>query len=94
MGTLGSGNHYFEVQRVAVIYEPSIASQFALSEDDVVISIHCGSRGLGHQIGTDYLREMLLSAPCHGIDLPDRELACAPINSELGNATSAQCVPA
>jgi tRNA-splicing ligase RtcB len=84
MGTLGSGNHYLEVQRVAVIYEPSIGRQFALSEGDIVISIHCGSRGLGHQIGTDYLREMLLAAPDHGIDLPDRELACAPINSELG----------
>ncbi len=84
MGTLGSGNHYLEVQRVAVIYEPSIASQFALSEGDIVISIHCGSRGLGHQIGTDYLREMLLSAPDYGVELPDRELACAPIQSELG----------
>ena len=84
MGTLGSGNHYLEVQRVTVIYEPSIGSQFGLSEGDIVISIHCGSRGLGHQIGTDYLREMVLSAPNYGIDLPDRELACAPIKSQLG----------
>ena len=84
MGTLGSGNHYLEIQRVAVIYEPEIARQFELAEDDVLVSIHCGSRGLGHQIGTDYLREMLLSAPEFGIDLPDRELACAPIRSELG----------
>ncbi len=84
MGTLGSGNHYLEVQRVAVIYEASVARQFGLSEGDIVISIHCGSRGLGHQIGTDYLREMLLAAPGFGIDLPDRELACAPINSSLG----------
>jgi len=84
MGTLGSGNHYLEVQRVATIYEPEIARQFELAEDDVLISIHCGSRGLGHQIGTDYLREMLLSAPEFGIDIPDRELACAPIRSELG----------
>jgi tRNA-splicing ligase RtcB len=84
MGTLGSGNHYLEVQRVATIYEPEIARQFELAEDDVLVSIHCGSRGLGHQIGTDYLREMLLSAPEFGIDIPDRELACAPIRSELG----------
>ncbi len=84
MGTLGSGNHYLEVQRVAAIYEPEIAKQFELAKDDVLISIHCGSRGLGHQIGTDYLREMLVSAPEFGIDLPDRELACAPIRSELG----------
>ena len=84
MGTLGSGNHYLEVQRVATIFDAGIARQFALAEDDIVISIHCGSRGLGHQIGTDYLREMLVSAPDHGIELPDRELACAPIRSELG----------
>jgi tRNA-splicing ligase RtcB len=84
MGTLGSGNHYLEVQRVAAIYAPEIAAQFALAENDIVISIHCGSRGLGHQIGTDYLREMVLAAPGFGLDLPDRELACAPIRSDLG----------
>lgn len=84
MGTLGSGNHYLEVQRVAEIHEPDIATQFSLARDDAIISIHCGSRGLGHQIGTDYLREMLLAAPDHGIDLPDRELACAPIVSKVG----------
>ncbi|NNF48333.1 MAG: RtcB family protein, partial [Woeseiaceae bacterium] len=63
MGTLGSGNHYLEVQRVATVFDSDIARQFAIAEDDIVISIHCGSRGLGHQIGTDYLREMLVSAP-------------------------------
>jgi tRNA-splicing ligase RtcB len=84
MGTLGSGNHYLEIQRVAKIYDADIALQFGLEEDDIVISIHCGSRGLGHQIGTDYLREMLIAAPEFGLDLPDRELACAPIHSELG----------
>jgi tRNA-splicing ligase RtcB len=84
MGTLGSGNHYLEIQRVASIYDADIARQYGLEEDDVVISIHCGSRGLGHQIGTDYLREMLLAAPEFGLELPDRELACAPIHSELG----------
>jgi tRNA-splicing ligase RtcB len=84
MGTLGSGNHYLELQRVADIHAPRIARLYGLALDDVVISIHCGSRGLGHQIGTDYLREMLLAAPEHGLDLPDRELACAPIRSDLG----------
>lgn len=84
MGTLGSGNHYLEVQRVAEITAPDIAEEFELAEDDVVISIHCGSRGLGHQIGTEYLREMVLTAQEHGIVLPDKELACAPLRSELG----------
>jgi tRNA-splicing ligase RtcB len=84
MGTLGSGNHYLEVQRVAEIFDPAIASAYALGTDELVISIHCGSRGLGHQIGTDYLREMLLAASEFGLTLPDRELACAPIHSELG----------
>ncbi|MFO7562074.1 MAG: RtcB family protein [Enhygromyxa sp.] len=80
MGTLGSGNHYLEVQRVTELFDPA----FGLAVDDVVISIHCGSRGLGHQIGTDFLREMNRTAAAHGLELPDRELACAPIRSELG----------
>jgi len=84
MGTLGSGNHYLEVQHVAEIREPRAAAAFGLSRGDVVLSIHCGSRGLGHQVGTEYLREMLIEAPRHGITLPDRELACAPLRSELG----------
>jgi tRNA-splicing ligase RtcB len=84
MGTLGSGNHYLEVQRIAEIFAPDIARRYELREDDVLISIHCGSRGLGHQIGTDYLREMVVAAPEFGLALPDRELACAPIRSELG----------
>ncbi len=84
MGTLGSGNHYLEVQRVAEICDAPIAGAFGLELDDVVVSIHCGSRGLGHQVGTDYLREMVLAADGFGLELPDRELACAPIRSELG----------
>jgi tRNA-splicing ligase RtcB len=84
MGTLGSGNHYLEVQRVAEIYDRGVADAFGLHEDDVVVSIHCGSRGLGHQIGTEFLREMLVGAKAAGIVLPDRELACAPIRSPLG----------
>jgi tRNA-splicing ligase RtcB len=84
MGTLGSGNHYLEVQHVAEVYRPEIAQGFGLRAGEVVISIHCGSRGLGHQIGTDYLGEMVQAAPSYGIHLPDRELACAPIRSDLG----------
>ncbi|MCP4299336.1 MAG: RtcB family protein [Gammaproteobacteria bacterium] len=84
MGTLGSGNHYLEVQRVAQIFDDAIATAYGLVPDDVVVSIHCGSRGLGHQIGTDYLREMVLAAADYGLVLPDRELACAPILSSLG----------
>lgn len=84
MGTLGSGNHYLEVQHVVEIYRPRIAQDFGLRVGEIVVSIHCGSRGLGHQIGTEYLSEMVQAAPMHGLVLPDRELACAPIRSELG----------
>jgi tRNA-splicing ligase RtcB len=84
MGTLGSGNHYLEVQEVAEILDDATARAFGLEKGAVVVSIHCGSRGLGHQIGTEYLRDMAVTAAEHGITLPDRELACAPINSEIG----------
>src|SRR6516225_10433513 len=84
MGTLGSGNHYLEVQEVTAVFEPSIAQVFGLEIGDIVVMIHCGSRGLGHQIGTEFLKRMALSAEQHGIRLSDRELACAPINSDLG----------
>jgi tRNA-splicing ligase RtcB (3'-phosphate/5'-hydroxy nucleic acid ligase) len=84
MGTLGSGNHYLEIQAVAEIHDTRVADIFGLAPDDVVATIHCGSRGLGHQIGTEFLKEMLLAAKAAGIELVDRELACAPINSEVG----------
>ncbi|HSN29556.1 MAG TPA: RtcB family protein [Kofleriaceae bacterium] len=84
MGTLGSGNHYLEVDRIAEIFAPDAAEAFGLRAGQAVVLIHCGSRGLGHQIGTDYLRDMVVAAPGFGIRLPDRELACAPIESELG----------
>ena len=84
MGTLGSGNHYLEVQEVAKVYDNATARIFGIKEGDIVVTIHCGSRGLGHQIGTEYLKEMAISAAGYGINLPDRELACAPINSPLG----------
>lgn len=84
MGTLGSGNHYLEVQAVAEIFDEAIAKRYGLAMDDVLVTIHCGSRGLGHQIGSEFLRDMAITAPAHGIALPDRELACAPIKSEVG----------
>jgi tRNA-splicing ligase RtcB len=84
MGTLGSGNHYLEVQEVAELFDPEVAEAYGLRQGEVVVSIHCGSRGLGHQIGTEFLKDMAVSAPDHGIQLPDRELACAPLRSELG----------
>ena len=81
MGTLGSGNHYLEVQRVAKIVDAKAAAGFDLHRDDIVVSIHCGSRGLGHQVGTDYLKSMVTEGYR---PTPDRELACAPIRSDLG----------
>ncbi len=84
MGTLGSGNHYLEVQAVAEIFDAKVAEIYRLEQDDVVVTIHCGSRGLGHQIGTEFLKDMVVAAQAFGITLPDRELACAPIYSEVG----------
>src|SRR5512134_3242170 len=84
MGTLGSGNHYLELQRVAQIYNTRAAEAFGLAEGQVVVSIHCGSRGLGHQIGTEFLVSLAKAASRLGITLPDRELACAPIKSPEG----------
>ncbi len=84
LGTLGSGNHYLEVQVVDRIDDERIAAAFGLAADNIVVSVHCGSRGLGHQIGTEFLREMAIAAPKYGIELPDLELACAPIESDLG----------
>jgi tRNA-splicing ligase RtcB len=84
MGTLGSGNHYLEVQEVAEVFDAGAAAGFGLRKGEIVIAIHCGSRGLGHQIGTEFLREMAVAAAETGIELPDRELACAPIDSAIG----------
>jgi tRNA-splicing ligase RtcB len=84
MGTLGSGNHYLEVQAVAEIFDERAAAAFGLAKGNVLVTIHCGSRGLGHQIGTEYLRDMVVAAEASGLALPDRELACAPIQSDVG----------
>ena len=84
MGTLGSGNHYLEIQFVAEIFDSSIADVFGIKKGDITVSIHCGSRGLGHQIGTEFLKKMVITAPAYGLELPDRELASSPINSPVG----------
>lgn len=84
MGTLGSGNHYLEVQIVKEIYDQAAANAYGIRENQVIISIHCGSRGLGHQIGTDYLVSLAKAASKLGILLPERDLACAPINTKEG----------
>jgi tRNA-splicing ligase RtcB len=84
LGTIGSGNHFVEVDYVEEIYDTSIASAYGLQKGMVVILIHTGSRGLGHQIATDHIRQIMSSMPGYGIKVPDRELACVPFNSEEG----------
>ena len=86
MGTLGSGNHYVEVQAVDRVHDAEAARAFGLVEGQVVVTIHCGSRGLGHQVCTDYSKRMALDAPRHGIHLPERDLACSPLDSSTGRA--------
>lgn len=84
VGTLGSGNHFLEIQKVAEIFDEKAAKAFDLFKNQVVIMIHTGSRGLGHQVATDYIKIMMQSMPKYGINLPDRELAACPINSLEG----------
>jgi len=84
LGTLGSGNHFLEIQKVEKIFDADVASIFGLQEGSVTVMIHCGSRGLGHQTCTDYVRRMIPKLSEWGIVLPDRELACAPFNSPEG----------
>jgi tRNA-splicing ligase RtcB len=85
LGSLGSGNHYLEVQRVDKIFLPEIAKQMGIeNEGQITAMIHCGSRGLGHQVATDYIRIMEKAMQKYGIKIPDRELACAPVQSSEG----------
>jgi len=84
VGTLGSGNHFLEVQKVAEVFDEEIAKTFGLFKDQVVIMIHTGSRGLGHQIATDYIRLFMGLMDKYKINVPDREFACVPFNSEEG----------
>jgi tRNA-splicing ligase RtcB len=83
VGSLGSGNHFLEVQRVTDIYRPEVASAFGLEDDQIVVLIHCGSRGLGHQVCSDYLRDIEEAHPDLVAELPDTELAAAPAGSDL-----------
>jgi tRNA-splicing ligase RtcB len=86
VGTLGSGNHFLEVQRVERIHDAGAAEAFGLREGQVVVLIHSGSRGLGHQVCTDYVKRMDAAVRGYGIDLPDRQLSCAPASSPEGEA--------
>jgi len=86
LGTLGSGNHFLEVQYVESLHDHGAARAMGLETGQVVLSIHCGSRGLGHQVCTDYLAQMGAAMRRYGISLPDRQLACVPIQSEEGQA--------
>jgi tRNA-splicing ligase RtcB len=83
-GTLGAGNHFLEIQVIEKIYEPEVAKVFGLEEGQVTVMIHCGSRGLGHQICTDYLRVIGKAMAHYGIHVPDRQLACVPVDSKEG----------
>jgi tRNA-splicing ligase RtcB len=86
LGTIGSGNHFVEVQRVERIFDSNAAAALGLREGQLTILIHTGSRGLGHQVCTDYVRSMDAVMARHEIKLPDRELACAPFHSKEGQA--------
>jgi tRNA-splicing ligase RtcB len=86
LGSLGSGNHFLEVQTVEVVYDPQTAGALGLSEGLVTVMIHTGSRGLGHQVCTDYLDITGKALRRYGITVPDRQLACAPVDSEEARA--------
>jgi tRNA-splicing ligase RtcB len=86
IGTLGSGNHFLELQRVERIYDDAAARAYRLHEGQVTILIHSGSRGLGHQVCTDFVKRMDARLSQHGIQLPDRQLSCAPVESPDGQA--------
>ena len=86
LGSLGSGNHFLEVQKVAEIHDEEAANRMGIKEGTITILIHCGSRGFGHQVCSDYLRVAEQSMDKYNIHLPDKELACVPNNSEEGNS--------
>ncbi|MGE5858588.1 MAG: RtcB family protein [Solirubrobacterales bacterium] len=86
LGTMGAGNHFIELQRVERVIDPVAAEAFGLRSDQVTVLIHSGSRGLGHQVCTDYVKRMDAALSRHRIVLPDRQLACAPLSSPEGQA--------
>lgn len=86
LGSLGSGNHFLEVQKVAEVHDEEAANRMGLKEGTITILVHCGSRGFGHQVCSDYLRVSEQAMTKYDINLPDRELACVPNNSEEGDS--------
>jgi tRNA-splicing ligase RtcB (3'-phosphate/5'-hydroxy nucleic acid ligase) len=84
LGTVGSGNHFVELQRVDAVHDEEQARRFGLHEGQVTVLIHSGSRGLGHQVCTDFVKRMDAALGRHGIELPDRQLSCAPLSSKEG----------
>jgi len=84
LGTLGSGNHFLEIQKVEEIFDEKVAKVFGLFKNQITIMIHTGSRGLGHQVATDYIRYFLGLMKKYNISVPDREFACVPFNSKDG----------
>ncbi len=85
LGSLGSGNHFLELDVVDEVFDERTAGIYGLKEGTVTITVHCGSRGCGHQIATDYLQEMERYIKKNSVELPDRQLACAPLDSRLGD---------
>lgn len=86
LGTLGAGNHFLEVDVVDQVFDPEAAEIMGLQEGCLAVQVHCGSRGFGHQICTDFVQQFQWAVVQYGIDLPDRELVCAPLNSPEGQA--------
>jgi tRNA-splicing ligase RtcB len=86
LGSLGSGNHFLEIQKVAEIHDEEAANRMGIKEGTITVLIHCGSRGFGHQVCSDYLRVAEQAMEKYNISLPDRELACVPNNSEEGDS--------
>ena len=85
LGTLGAGNHFLEIQRISDVYDDTTAKKWGINnKDQIMIMLHCGSRGLGHQVASDYLKIQEKSTEKYNIWLPDRQLACAPVNSKEG----------
>jgi tRNA-splicing ligase RtcB len=86
VGSLGSGNHFLELDVVQEVYDPETAEVLGLREGQIVVQIHCGSRGFGHQVCDDYVKSLQSAVKKYGITLPSRQLVCAPINSPEGRA--------
>ncbi|MDH4207245.1 MAG: RtcB family protein [Anaerolineae bacterium] len=84
LGSLGSGNHFLEIDAIEEVYDEEVARVFGLRQGCIAVQVHCGSRGLGHQVCTDYVRSLQKSIRKFGIELPDRELVCAPFESAEG----------